>query len=78
MSDGLPVPDELNQAFEEIHNGQLALQFKADAFSRTIQTEAHALAVASKDVWDETKAVMGLQGNWRYEDGMLYPVAANV
>lgn len=73
-SNGLVIPVELNQAFEDIHANQLALQLKADMFSRAVHSEAQALAVASKAVWDEAKAVMKLQGDWKYENGMLYPL----
>lgn len=73
-SDGLTVPEELKLAFDELHSSQLALQFKVDAFSRTVQAEAHALAVASKATWEEAKAVMNLQGDWKYENGVVYPL----
>jgi hypothetical protein len=71
---GIAVPDQLKQAFDEIHTNQLALQFKSDAFAHTINAEAQALAVASKAVWEEAKAVMKLQGDWSYQNGMLFPV----
>lgn len=73
-SNGLEVPNELKKAFDEISMVQLTLQFKVDAFSRTINAETRAIAVMSKSVWNEAKATMNLQGDWRYENGMLYPL----
>jgi len=73
-SNGIKVPEELKKAFDELHDGQLALQYKVDAFSRTINAESHALAVSAKHTWAEAKAVMNLEGDWKYENGMVYPL----
>ena len=75
MSDGgRKVPDEIRVAFDEIHLEQMALVIKADAFQVSINKEAQKIAVASKHLWDEVKSVMNLEGDWRYENGMLHPV----
>ena len=75
MSDGgRKVPDEIRTAFDEIHLEQMGLVIKADAFQVSINKEVQRIAIASKHLWDEAKAVMNLEGDWRYENGIVYPV----
>lgn len=73
--DGQKIPDNLKQRFDELATLQTTLQMKVDAFSRSLQMEAHAIAVAYKRAWDETKSTLHLEGDWRYQDGMVYPMS---
>ena len=71
---GIPVPDELNAAFQDLIDDTKAIEAKYAHFCAAIHAEQKSLAVIASDLWRETKSVLKLEGNWRYDGGMVHPV----
>jgi hypothetical protein len=70
MSNGVKVPDQLAAAFDDLIIHDVAV----NAAMARFLAEQKAVVMKSKELWLETMRVMGLSGEWRYADGMVYPV----
>lgn len=71
---GVKVPDDLREEFDDLLIDSNTLLAKHANFSHVIHEEQKALVIRSKLLWTEALEIMGLQGEWRYKDGILYPV----
>jgi hypothetical protein len=65
---------ELRDRFEELNTDSVTLQAKYNNFCAAIDGEQRALNVKAKNLWTEVIDDFGLQGEWRYNNGTLYPV----
>jgi hypothetical protein len=74
MNNGVEVPDDLREEFEDLIIDNATLQAKYLNFCQSIHEEQRRLVVRSKTVWAEAMSTMGLQGEWHYHNGMIYPV----
>ena len=71
---GVKVPDDIRALFDNLIADTVACQHKYANFSAVIHEEQKELSVRAKNLWAKTMEAAGLQGEWRYEDGMVYPV----
>ncbi len=73
---GLPVPEELKVAFEDLIADTKAIEAKYSHFTQAIHNEQKTIAIKSRELWKEARNVMGLtQGaEYNYNDGNLYLV----
>ncbi len=73
---GLPVPEELKVAFEDLIADTKAIEAKYSHFTQAIHNEQKTIAIKARELWKEARNVMGLaQGaEYNYNDGNLYLV----
>ncbi len=71
---GLPVPDELKVAFEDLIADTKAIEAKYSHFTQAIHNEQKTIAIKAHELWKETRSVMGLApgAEYNYNDGELY------
>jgi hypothetical protein len=74
LSNGVKVPEDLAVLFDEMIADTMAIQFKMANFSAIIHQEQKEVAMKAKDLWAEAMQRMGLTGEWRYVDGIAYPM----
>ena len=73
-SNGIRVSEELREEFEDLAVEDATLRAKYINFCAVIHGEQKQLAARAKEVWAEALFTMQLQGKWRYDNGMVYPV----
>ena len=69
---GVKLPEELRAAFEDLIAHDIALNAAASRFLE----QQKAVVLKSRELWKETMSVMNLTGEYRYNDGAIYPVEA--
>lgn len=70
----IKLPKEFADRFEAMMADERALRDKYRMFAETVHEEHKALSVRIKATWDDVKEALGLEGDFRYEDGKLLPV----
>lgn len=68
------VSADLYEDFEDLALESAALQAKYINFCAAIHEEQKVVSARAKEVWAEAMLAMNLEGPWRYDDGMVYPV----
>ena len=71
---GIALKKELRERFENLSADSTALQAKYNNFAAAIHEEQKALNEKAKTSWAEVIDNFGLEGEWRYERGSVYPV----
>lgn len=71
---GIKLPDDMREEFEDLAVDNGALQAKYINFCAAIHLEQRQLVIRSREVWAEVMFKLGLQGEWKYEDGKVYPI----
>jgi hypothetical protein len=70
---GVRLPENLRNRFEDLSADNEALKAKYANFCQAIHDEQKMLTIVAKDLWTQTIFELGLEGEWRYENGMVYP-----
>lgn len=68
------APETLDQRFRELADDDATVRAKFVNFSMIIHDEQKAVALKAKSLWAQTIHDLGLEGEWRYEDGWFLPV----
>jgi len=71
---GIKISDDLREQFDDLTVDDVTLRAKYINFCHAIHEEQREIVIRSRAVWAQAKLTLGLQGNWRYEDGRVYPV----
>ena len=71
---GIRVPEPFLERFDELVLETTTLQAKYDSFSASVHNEQKQLIARAKTLWAQAISEMGLEGEWRYEKGLIYPV----
>jgi hypothetical protein len=74
LNSGVKVPEDLAVLFDEMIADTMTIQYKMANFSAAIHQEQKEVALKAKQLWAETMQRMGLTGEWRYVDGIAYPI----
>jgi len=71
---GIALKKELREKFEDLNADSMAIQAKYNNFCAAIHEEQRMLNTKAKTLWTKVIDDFGLQGEWRYNDGSVYPV----
>lgn len=70
----IKLPQYFCERIEAAMADEKALRDKYRMFLEMVHEEHKALSEKTKATWDEIKRDMGLEGDFRYENGRLFPV----
>lgn len=71
---GIALKKELRDRFDSLNADGIALQAKYNNFCAAIHEEQKAVNEKARSLWKEVIDSFGLEGEWRYDDGTVYPV----
>lgn len=70
----IKVPTGLDEQFRVLESDELTVRTKYINFTHAIHCEQKEIATRAKKLWREAIDGMGLEGEWRYEDGWFHTV----
>jgi hypothetical protein len=70
----IKVPSDLVEKFEALGADDAATRAKYANFAAAIHAEQREIMARSKALWAEVMERLGLEGEFRYDNGRLYPL----